>query len=105
MPASPTAKSAAVDVGNFTATNSEKSVNPSSPAQPGQVAIALVTEVWNSRIFDRSRLRVSTLTSMPAVLPSRLPPVIFTFTSAHLPCLRSATASVPEVVVENSTRL
>ena len=55
MPASRTAKSAAVEVGNVWARNSAKSpVKPGSPGHVGQLAIARLTEVWNRRTRDRS---------------------------------------------------
>ena len=40
----------------------------------GQVAIARLTDVWNRRTRDRSPVSSSTLTSKPAVCPSRAPP-------------------------------
>ncbi len=105
MPASSTAKSAAVEVGNFCATYSAKSpVKPGSPSQPGQEAFARVTEVWKSRTLDRSGASVSTFRSIPAVRPSLGPPAIFTFTSAQPPRASSATAALPSFVAENSTR-
>ncbi len=105
-PASRIAKSAAVDVGNFWARNSSKSVaagKPGAPPQVGQLAMARLTEVWKSRTRDRSPVSSSTLTSMPAVLPSRAPPLIFTFTSAHWPLRRVPTLSAELLVFENRT--
>ena len=84
-PASRTAKSAAVEVGNVWARYSSKSpVKPGSPGQVGQVAIARDTDVWNRRTRERSFESSSTLTSMPAVLPASAPPTILTLTSAQL---------------------
>jgi hypothetical protein len=94
MPASRTAKSAAVEVGNRCARNSAKSpVKPGSPGHAGQVASARLTEVWNRRTRERSPASSSTLTSMPAVRPSGAPPWTRTLTSAHWPSLRVPTAS------------
>ncbi len=103
-PASRIAKSAAVEVGNVWARYSAKSpVKPGSPGQVGQVAIARLTDVWNSRTRDRSGVSSSTLTSMPAVLPSSAPPWILTLTSASWPLARVATASAALLVRENRT--
>ena len=79
--------------GTSAATYSSKSpVKPGSPGHVGQMAIARVTEVWNSRTCERSGVSRSTLTSTPAVLPSSgSPPLILTLTSAHWPSRRSAT--------------
>ena len=56
IPASRTAKSPAVDDGNFWARYSAKSpVNPGSPGQAAQRAFARATDVWNRRTCERSR--------------------------------------------------
>ena len=103
-PASRTAKSAAVEVGNFWARNSAKSpVKPGSPGHDGQLAIARLTEVWKRRTRDRSGVSSSTLISMPAVSPFSAPPWIVTLTSAHSPLRRTATASAALFVREKST--
>ncbi len=94
MPASRTAKSAAVDVLNFCARNSAKSpVNPGSPGQLGQLAIARLTDVWKSRTRERFAVSSSTRTSMPAVSPADGPSAICTLTSAHCPLARMPTES------------
>src|SRR5512139_4216349 len=90
MPDSTTAKSALVDVGNVCATYSSKSPTKPGSDQPGQLAFARVTELWNRRTLARSPVSSSTLTSMPAVLPASAPPTTTTLTSAHWP-----RASVP----------
>ena len=103
-PASRIAKSAAVEVGNFCARNSAKSpVKPASPGHVGQVAIARLTEVWNSRTRDRFAVSSSTLISMPAVRPFCVPPWIVTFTSAHSPLARTPTESAALFVLEKRT--
>ena len=104
MPASRTAKSAAVEVGNFCATYSAKSpVKPGSD-QPTQLAFARVTEVWKRRTRERLAFSSSTLTSIPAVRPFRAPPTIFTLTSPHSPRRSVATRSAPFFVGEKRTR-
>ena len=106
IPASRTAKSAAVEVGNFWARYSSKEpLKPGSPGQPAQVAFARPTEVWKRRTFERSAVSSSTLTSMPAVWPARAPPWIVTLTSAHWPFARVPTASgaAPLFVFEKRT--
>ena len=55
IPDSSTAKSPACEDGNLSATKSSKlPVKPGSPGQFGQIAIARVTDVWNSRTWVRS---------------------------------------------------
>ncbi len=104
MPASTTAKSASIDVGNFWATYSAKSpVKPASD-QPAQPAFARVTEVWYRRTRDRSAASSSTFTSMPAVRPFSAPPAILTLTSPQLPRPSVATPSAPSLVGENNMR-
>ena len=77
MPASRTAKSPACEDGKRSATKSSKlPVKPGSPGQFGHVAIARVTDVWNSRTCERSRASRSTLTSIAPVLPSSVAAVV-----------------------------
>ena len=86
MPASSTAKSAAVELGNVWAMYSSKPpVNPGSPGHVGHEAIARATDEWKSRTCERSLVRVSTLTRNPAVLPSRSPPEILHLHVGPLP--------------------
>src|SRR3954447_4915937 len=99
MPDSRIAKSAAVELGNFWATYSAKSpVKPLAPGQVGQVAFARATDVWNRRTCDRSGDSFSTLTRKPAVLPSSVPPISLTLTSASSPAPSVATLVLPSLV-------
>ena len=103
-PASRTAKSAAVEVGNFCARYSSKSpVKPGSPGQRRPVAIARVTDVWNSRTRERSGVSSSTLTSMPAVLPVERAALDLDLDVGPLALAEVPTASAALFVRENST--
>ena len=50
----------------------EVPVKPGSPGHVGHVAMARVTDVWNSRTWERSVASLSTLMSNAPVLPSRV---------------------------------
>ena len=108
MPASRTAKSPACDDGKRSATKSSNvPVKPGSPGHVGHVAMARVTDVWNSRTWERSAVSRSTLIASPrscrSAGRSSSVPLMVTLMSAHWPSFRLATLSLPSFVNENST--